>query len=315
MKKLFYLFAIIIISAALHPVWPDPGKTSTWGYLLHTSHMTPALLDETSSRFDVICVTGFKLTNAGTVRVESSALLKTITPMARRHHTTLYPHISFLSAAQGHKILNSEALRKKSARSISAMAHANGFTGIHLDFEYLPPGDAPRLAEFLADIKHIYSGKITMAIFPSLEFPEKWNRFHDLKLISPLLDEAVIMCYDFHGSHTGPGPVTDIGWAERNIKHTLRFLQADRLWLGIPAYGYRWCDGGVRALSAREGVRLSTKYKSERDPSGTLHIEYNKAGKPCTTYISDKYTRQLLKNLATSCGLAGTALWRIGFED
>jgi spore germination protein YaaH len=314
--KIKFLMLLYIMILFCHDESLSEGKkTASWGYLLHTSSMTTAQLDETIGRFDVICITGFKLTDAGTMRIESSRLLKTIASLAKKHHITIYPLISFQSTAQGHRILNSEAFRKKSAKSISEMARINGFTGIHLDFEYLPPEDAPRLGEFLVDLRREFSGKITMAVFPALEFPEKWSRFHDLKLMSPLLDEAVIMCYDFHGTHTGPGPVTDIGWAEKNIRQALKFIKADRLWLGVPAYGYQWCNGRVRALSAREGTRLSTKYAYKRDSSGTLHLEYQISDTPCSAYISDKHTHLLLKNLAASYGLAGTALWRISFED
>ena len=170
----------------------------------------------------------------------------------------------------------------------------HGFPGIHLDFEYLPPEYSKQLGLFLDDLNKEYSGTITMAVFPKIGIPEKWSGFHDLAVISPRVDEVVLMCYDLHGSHTGPGPVTDVKWAEKNIKYALSLIEPGRLWLGIPAYGYRWCGKKATALSSRHGVKKAEQHNARRDPSGTL---FYKSGNSCITYISDSHTRSLLTGL------------------
>ncbi len=293
----------------------DDKKPGRWGYIHHGSSLTDNYLEAVIPGYSVICLTGFKIAESGSVTVEAPGIFKKIKTITEKSRVTLYPLISFKSAVQGHKILNSETLRHKTARAISVFARSSGVSGVHLDFEYLPPEDAGRLGVFLSALRKAYQGTISMAVFPPVGFPEKWSRFHDLEIISSLVDEIVLMCYDFHGPHSGPGPVTDIGWADKNIQSVLRHMKPSRVWLGIPAYGYRWCGSRAIALSARQGVRLARGHSPVRDPSGNLRFTYHEAGRSCTAYISDRQTRLLLHKLSTRNGLAGTALWRLGFED
>ncbi len=154
-----------------------------------------------------------------------------------------------------------------------------------------------------------------MAIFPQVKFPARMSRFHDLEIIAHHLDEAVIMCYDYHGAHSGPGPVTDVSWAEENIRHALRFMRPERIWLGIPAYGYLWCGGRTEAISAKRGVPLARSHGAVRHPSGTLHATFTRGNATCILDLSDKTTREKLASLARRYGLAGIAIWRLGLED
>lgn len=315
--NLYLLACVACITLAFAvgtPARPSAGKISSWGYIYHASKLSDAYLALTVPGFDVICVSGFRLDDTGRVRIESSGMIDKVRRIIGARRTALYPMVSFQSAAQGRRMLASGRLIAAAAGNIAAMARENGFTGVHLDFEYLPPEDAPKLAKLLAALRKSFPGTITMAVFPPVGFPVKWSGFHDLKLIAPLLDGIVIMCYDLHGAHTGPGPVTDVKWAEANIQYALRYLDAGKIWLGMPAYGYRWCGKHALVLSAREGMKIAgTSY--ERDPSGTVHFTRTYSGMNCVVYISDRHTRSLLKKLSLRYGLAGTAVWRLGLED
>ncbi len=312
-KSLYLILSISLILVNISLA--EDKKPTRWGYILHSSAFTDNYLETVIPHYTVICVTGFKISKTGAITIESTKTLKRLRVIADKHGVVIYPLISFRSATEGHRLLSSRTLREKTAGSIADFARVNSYTGIHLDLEYLPPEDSIKLGDFLAALRKSYRGKISMAVFPPVGFPKKWSGFHDLDIISPRVDEIVLMCYDYHGTHTGPGPVTDIRWAEDNITRALEHMKPSRIWLGIPAYGYRWCNGRVTPLSAIQGVRLAAKNSPVRDQSGTLRFTYNDAGRPCAVYISDKYTRLLLQKLAAKYGLAGMALWRIGFEE
>ncbi len=313
MKEIIYIFLIIIL--LFQELSANEKKPGRWGYILHSSALSDNYLETVIPGYSVICLTGFKIVEGGSITVESPGMFNKIKRISEKNRVTLYPLISFKSASLGHGILNSDTLRRKAARAIAVFARSSGVSGVHLDFEYLPPGDAGKLGDFLYFLRKAYQGTISMAVFPPVRFPEKWSRFHDLEIISSRVDEIVLMCYDFHGTHSGPGPVTDVGWSEKNIQRVLKHMKPSSTWLGIPAYGYRWCGSRAVALSARQGVRLARDHSAVRDPSGTLRFSYKEAGKSCTAYISDSHTRLLLHKLSSRYGLAGTALWRLGFED
>lgn len=313
----------ILICAALIPVFPGNDaeadrhapRNGSWGYVYHASKLSGKYLARTIPRFSVICVSGFTLDAAGRVRIAQADIIHAVRRITAGRGITLYPMVTFRSAAAGRRLLGSVRLSAAAAGSIADLVSRNGYAGVHLDFEYLPPEDAPLLARFLKMLRKSLKGKITMAVFPPVGFPEKWSGFHDLKIIAPLVDEIVIMCYDLHGVHTGPGPVTDTGWAEKNIEYALRLMKPARIWLGIPAYGYRWCGSTAQAISSKQGARIAQQYSSMRDRSGTLHLRWIDAGTRCEAFISDRHTRLHLQQLSTRHGLAGIALWRLGFED
>jgi spore germination protein YaaH len=225
--------------------------------------------------------------------------------------------ITFLSVSEGRAMLSSKKGRARAAEEIAAFIARGGYAGAHLDFEYLPPGDRGLLAEFLKELRPAMKGKkITMAVFPPVEFPAPWSGFHDLRTIGPFLDEVVLMCYDYHRPGTGPGPVIDLPWAERNIAEVLKHLRPEQVWLGMPAYGYSWNEAGKTAvISARAGVREARISGGSRHPSGTLYYEFGEKGARKRAFVADARTRELMAGLARRYNLRGAALWRLGLED
>jgi len=57
--------------------------------------------------------------------------------------------------------------------------------------------------------------------------------------------------------------------------------------------------------------RLGRQYGFVRHPSGNLHVAWDS----CKVYASDTHMIEILKSLADTYKLAGTALWRVGFEE
>jgi spore germination protein YaaH len=57
------------------------------------------------------------------------------------------------------------------------------------------------------------------------------------------------MAYDYHRPGTSPGPVAPLAWVEANIQNTLQTVPPEKLWLGIPGYGYRWRSPETRPVA------------------------------------------------------------------
>lgn len=323
MKKILRHRAIILPAAVLVLALRIPGQPAhdspaRWGYLLEGSVSLKegdAGTRERLAGYEVICHTGYVLDRAGRlVRTpkDRNALKRMLRP------TTAYvPMISLRSASEGRAMLASPGARALAARKLAVLLEGEKFKALHLDFEYLPPEDAPRLADFLKTLRATCRGaRLSTAVFPQVEFPKERSGFHDLAIIGPHLDEIVLMCYDLHGPGTRPGPVTDIGWSERNIAHALRFLSPRQVWLGVPAYGYRWdASGKAIAVSARSGVKEARRCGALRNGSGTLYYECAGPHSVRPAWIADRHTRALMEELAVRYGLRGTALWRLGFEE
>ena len=238
---------------------------------------------------------------------------------ARSRGCTPVPVISFQSAKDGRALLSSEKAGEKAIVSMLKLARDNGFNHVHLDFEYLPPSYALPLSQFLNPLKNTLEKNgilLSMAVFPQVEFPFELAGFHDFSIINACCHEVVLMCYDLHRADSPPGPVTDLAWAEKNIRHALRYFSPGRVWLGVPAYGYDYpAKGRARVVSSAFAVKHSAKHRPSRHSSGTLRYEYTDKSGERVVFVSDKETRGRLEGLAARYGLKGVAVWRIGLED
>ncbi len=315
----FIVLAIMCISDADLSWARKDDSRRRWGYYVVDSFHGKSgrdYLESAIKTLNVLSVTGFKLDKDGHLHNSRPELQKAISALAKMNWTEILPLVTFKSSSEGRALLSSPESRKRAVAELAALVGSD-YAGAHLDFEYLSPDDAPKLAVFLRELRSALGGKkLTMAVFPPVDFPEKWSGFHDLKLIAPLMDEVVVMCYDYHRPGAAPGPVTDLKWAERNIAQVLKNLRPEQVWMGVPAYGYDWPKGGkAKVVSAREGVKLAAQHNAVRDVSGTLHFQYTIHGESHEVYLSDLETRKRMEDLARSYGLKGVALWRLGFEE
>ena len=290
------------------------------GYVLDGTLRQERYLKGVLPRLDRLIITGHTLDARG--RLRSRIRSRRLLALARLYGKPVQPLVNLRSVRDGKRLLKNSAARRRAVQSLLALARRSEFSGIHLDLEYLPPSYAPEYASLLRELratlrKRAPGKQLTAAIFPPLEFPGKWSGFHDLRLLGPHLDEIVLMCYDYRGPYTGPGPVTSLGWTRRNLEAARKLFPAQRIWLGVPAYGYVWRGkrgGGyrVRAVSARRGTREAARLGGTRHSSGT--IRYVLRGGRGVAYFADRRTRLEMERLARKFKLRGVAIWRLGFE-
>jgi len=290
--KIKKIILLLLIPVICHP---DDSRIKKWGYLLHSATFDKRIIQNELNRYNIISFTGFKIDKNGSIVVHGKPFPIKIMEDAKIKNI-FYPLITFTDVHSGKQVLERDNLRQIAAKNIRDLLDKRNFTGVHFDFEYFPPSYSARLVLFLTNLrKEIGNRKITMAVFPSVDFPEKWSAFHDLKAISPHLDEIVIMCYDLHRSDTGPGPVTDREWARKNIKAALKFMKPEKIWLGIPSYGYIW-SGGAKGIpiSAKKGVEIARTKGCTRHASGNVLINYSEGGRSYTIFFSDIHMRSML---------------------
>lgn len=299
----------------------EPGG-GRWAYIL------PSTLQHSSktSQFDRLAITGFVLEEDGSLAwpalpVGPSPHLPE-PPLRTPPLTQRLPVVAFRSPAVGHTILHSPEARSRALHELTRLAAK--FGRMHLDLEGPDRQDARMLGLFLSLLHgqlRPRQQELSLAVFPpNSPLPEA--AFHDLALLSPHADAFVLMTYDLHRPSTEPGPVTDLDWAARAVSRALVHVRADRLWLGVPAYGYEWTRGGrYRTLTAPLVYHLlgTPGLLSRRDPSGCLYLEWRPTVGPDRglmrqAWFPDQELRRGFEELARRHGLAGTALWRPEFD-
>jgi len=302
------------------PQSPAANKFLLWGYMVPGTVKPNTHLEfkRATAGYDFIALTGLKLSADGTLRY---AMTAEEIFLSSASNSNLVFMITFRGTKDGIALLSDKKRIDAAVSAICSFVDKKKSGHLHFDYEYLPQSMVPGLEYFFKKLKNTIrktSGRIrlSMAVFPQVDFPSKWSSFHDLSVLERYCDEIVLMCYDYHRNGTVPGPVTDIAWAEKNIRHVIKYFAPERIWLGMPAYGYAWKDGGNKAtaFSARIGKSLQKKNLCVRDVSGTMRCRYISEGSPVTAYFADEKTRELMMDLARAYSLKGAAVWRVGFD-
>jgi spore germination protein len=137
------------------------------------------------------------------------------------------------------------------------------------------------------------------------------------------------MSYDQHTQGTTPGPTADIRWVEATIKHTLKFIPANKVSLGIPLYSGHWFTGKISAKSAGIKVHLeelaypdtlalikrnhiNTKWD---DASQTHYAVYERHWLYQYLFIEDAKSFAAKVTLAKKYHLRGISVFDLGIED
>ncbi|MGI6603917.1 MAG: LysM peptidoglycan-binding domain-containing protein [Firmicutes bacterium] len=224
-----------------------------------------------------------------------------------------------------HAVLTNRALRKTTVQNISKLVQEGGYSGVNIDFENVPATDRDSYTAFVGELAAELRPKglqVTLSV-PAKTWDDKtnaWSGAFDYRALGELADAIMIMTYDEHWSGGAAGPVASLGWVEQVIKYAVKEIPAEKIRLGLAAYGYDWPAGGYggRAVTSTEATALARRYGAS--------IKWDAASQsPYFTYWPGSYAREVwFENASSLAGkldlaaryeLGGVALWRLGFED
>lgn len=205
------------------------------------------------------------------------------------------------------------------AASLAQFVVDDGWDGIHIDLESMSKKDGEGLVAFAEELQaRMPADKtVSLAMMASTERREYRARGYLLAPLAATLDTVALMTYDQHGpAWSGPGPIGALPWQRRAVATLLEVVPASKVDLGIAGYGYFWPRHGtghsltvkqVRKMVAADGAtpkwRAGLGEWTARLSDGTV------------LWWSDGRSYELRLDLASSLGLHGTALWRLGSTD
>jgi spore germination protein YaaH len=219
-------------------------------------------------------------------------------------------------------MLASTALRRTAIDSIEAYIKKYGLDGVNIDFEMVPAGDRDNLSAFMKELYGRLKPQgyiVSIDVFPKTDENNDVSVAYDYGQLSLYADRIVIMAYDNHGVWSGPGPIADIGWAERNLQYALRFIPKNKLYLGVAGYGYDWSSKGVESLEYKPIMDLVNRFGSTvqwDDASKSPHFAYTGPdGVSHTVWFENSRSVGYKLDLVKKYDIAGAALWKLGEED
>ena len=329
------IFAIIFFPFSLYlPLLAQSESKETvkqinpknqWGYIVSSSlqKFSPDYLDTISKSYEILCINGLELNGKGQLRYTSQftdKISKSTLKSKDAARAIIYPMIIVSSIRDGIELLNSDKSKRKAIDLIVEFLEEQGFKGVHLDIEYLPPEFDLKLVDFLNELRTALREKkmkLSFAVFPQIDFPANTSKLHNIEKLASAVDEVVLMSYDYHNKKTEAGCVTSLEWTKKNITHLLKYFKPEQVWLGMPSYGYEWVldSKKVNIISSRDGQIYEKKWEGTRENSGCLKILREEKKKTSMIFLADQETRNKMKEIAEEFKIRGTAIWRLGLEE
>lgn len=215
-----------------------------------------------------------------------------------------------------HRLLDDGAAAVRRADEMAALAEELGVQGVELDYENFAK-DAPLLTHYLhftyrlAAVCAQRGLKLRIVLEPSVPFDAGFAK-------GP---EYVVMLYNLHGKHSGPGAKADADF----IRTTIARMAAlpDKRAAAFAGGGCLWQDYGIlglvsgekRFLTAQEAGQLAERHGVPplRDAeSAALHFSYAEDGHCYEVWYADSETLNAWITCAAAQGIASVSLWRLG---
>jgi spore germination protein len=201
-----------------------------------------------------------------------------------------------------------------------------GFDGINIDYEALRRNQKNQFTQFIQLLGERLDEEdklLGVAIHPKTgeNKPDEANgsQAQDLAALGEASDHLYLMTYDEHNDSSVPGAISSLDWTEEVVTYALsQGVSSEKLFLGVPLYGYEWnlSSGSARGLEYTEVLPL-TQGVSLRTDSASLEktFSYQRGASTFEVWYNDADSVAGKAKLAADMGLKGIALWRLGRED
>lgn len=253
------LFALPFRSEAAKPVsFEVSGWIPYWRVATGTADAINHI-----GQFTSVMPFGFVVQNDGTIRdnfgleATSSAAAQSLVAAAHAAGVRVVPTVMWSNSAVMYRMLRSAKTRISLETRIAALAKANGFDGMDIDFENKTYETGPYFSLFLKGLymrmgpKWVYCA-IEPRTPPSSAFdviPDQLQYVNDYTVINKYCDRVEIMAYDqgtadlrlnAAAGATPYVPVSDPQWVKKVITLASGFIDKKKLIIGVPTYGYEY---------------------------------------------------------------------------
>ena len=144
-------------------------------------------------------------------------------------------------------VLNTDGAQDKFISEIHRILDAYPWAaGIDLDLERGPNDLRDMVTELYKRIYYEIKARADQNLI-HIDLPPKqgnhtpyWEESFDYAALNPYFDSCTIMSYGFAWSGSSPGPISPLSWIEETYNYAVTVIPKEKIFLGIPAYGYRW---------------------------------------------------------------------------
>ena len=251
--------------------------------------------------------------------------------LARAQGAAPMMHLSTLTMDGGfsnelaHLVLTDLSVQETLISAVEQQIKQRGYDGLDVDFEFVFPQDAQPYADFLTRLHDRLSPQgylVTAALAPKTSADQRGLLYegHDYAAIGRAVDRVLLMTYEWGYTYSPPMAVAPLPNVRRVVEYALTEIPSEKLWLGIPNYGYDWRLPFVQgnkatSISNRYAVSLAQRYGAEIQYDTTAQTPWfrytDENGIVHEVWFEDARSIQAKLNLISEYGLSGTGYWNM----
>ena len=221
-----------------------------------------------------------------------------------------------------HRLLTDGSLREAHFSSIVSFLSKAAFSGIEIDYENLEYADRQAFVTYikeLAGICHSMGKTLTVAVQPKTteKIGARGGAALDWEGLGRYADTVRIMCYNYMGPKTGPGPLSPPPWVAALAIYAIGKIPPEKLELALPLYGFSWVGYAAQTVDFAAVRRAKRRYGCSvtRDADGSPSIGYSEKGIWTEVWFEDRVSILEKIKAARRAGVSRFFFWRLGDED
>ena len=199
-----------------------------------------------------------------------------------------------------------------------------GYRILDIDFEFVPAAQASVYAQLVARLRtavNAMDGEVMVALAPKTSRAQKGLLYegHDYRLLGEAADRLLLMTYEWGYTYGPPMAVAPLNKVEEVVRFAVGEIPAQKLYLGIPAYGYDWSlpyrqGTAAKSLAPQEAVRLAISADAqilyEEEQQAPYFYYTDKTGEH-VVWFEDARSVAAKYALAAQYGLYGVSFWNL----
>jgi spore germination protein YaaH len=303
---------------------PEQTKGNATAFILESDGQSFTDLQQHYLKVGTIFPTYFNCTPSGGLEGSNDPL---VTGWALARGLRVEPRYNCQNMAALKAILTNQTVQQQLIVKLVALAVANNYGGINIDFE---SNDASQyrnqlsaFAGSLASSLHAEGKKLSIEVSAAY-YNQLTGRagFYDYHALSAVADQVVVMAWGKSWATSGPGGLDPMPWFESVLNYTATMPVPAKFTVIMTMYGIDWPSGGGAShpgtpLEWRDIRAEMAKYRATPVWDTTVddpHFSYTASGVHHDVWYSNARTIGDRVALARKLGM-GIGFWRLGRED
>ncbi len=241
-------------------------------------------------------------------------------------HLSTYTEEERFDVALAEAVLASTALQDTLTDNIIDKLREKGYTGIDVDFEFLGKENALPYAEFLSRLTarlNPLGYTVTAALAPKTSADQAGALYegHDYAAVAAAVNHVLLMTYEWGYTYSPPQAISPLPQVRRVVEYALTKIPADKIYLGISNYGYRWAlpynaESPVAAPSLSTATAWETAVRNGAviqydETAQAPHFTYTENGKSYEVWFEDVRSINARLLLIPEYKLSGALYWSL----